>query len=485
MINLKNGLLRAGLKEKKHQIEGVEWCINREKAESPLNNVRGGILADEMGLGKTTVMIGTILENPVRKTLIILPLALLQQWEKVIESWKLGPNKDYSPLIYHGENKKKITLNKLESSFIVLTTYGQVSEPVLKNKEDKVDIKQLGMIHQVKWDRIICDEAHHLRNKNTGRFRGVLRLKSTYKWFVTGTPIQNRKSDLYSLWFQLGFSQEQFIMTETARILARDFILKRTKEQVGIELPPVKTHPLTLKWKNENEKEISEQIHSLLEFAKTQPKTISNSVAALSEQACILPLLIRARQACIYPPLIKKPLKELMDKGLLDKDIELLKGCNHHSKIDVVVDKIKERKDNNRGKLIFCHFRGEIDVLYDKIKRLGLEANTFDGRTSHNERNEILTSKIDVLILQIQTGCEGLNLQQFKEVYFVSPHWNPAVEDQAVARCHRIGQDEPVDVFKFEMEGFDKNSITIERHCTNVQTCKRELSEDLNTLINE
>ena len=116
---------------------------------------------------------------------------------------------------------------------------------------------------------------------------------------------------------------------------------------------------------------------------------------------------------------------------------------------------------------------------------MGLEANTFDGRTSHNERNEILTSKIDVLILQIQTGCEGLNLQQFKEVYFVSPHWNPAVEDQAVARCHRIGQDEPVDVFKFEMEGFDKNSITIERHCTNVQTCKRELSEDLNTLINE
>ena len=101
---------------------------------------------------------------------------------------------------------------------------------------------------------------------------------------------------------------------------------------------------------------------------------------------------------------------------------------------------------------------------------------TLDGRTSQNVREEILLNKTDVLILQIQTGCEGLNLQQFKEVYFVSPHWNPAVEDQAVARCHRIGQTEKVQVFRFQMEGFDENddTQTLDSYCFDVQLAKRK-----------
>lgn len=93
-------------------------------------------------------------------------------------------------------------------------------------------------------------------------------------------------------------------------------------------------------------------------------------------------------------------------------------------------------------------------------------------------REEYLTSKtIDVLILQIQTGCEGLNLQTFSEVYFVTPHWNPAVEDQAVARCHRIGQQNEVDVFRFEMSNFGDETNSLESHARNVQEKKRELYE--------
>jgi SNF2 family DNA or RNA helicase len=79
-----------------------------------------------------------------------------------------------------------------------------------------------------------------------------------------------------------------------------------------------------------------------------------------------------------------------------------------------------------------------------------------------------------VLLLQIQVGCEGLNLQEFSEVYFLSPNWNPAIEDQAVARCHRIGQTQPVDIFRFSMEGFGRGSINIENYITDTQIIKRK-----------
>ena len=100
-----------------------------------------------------------------------------------------------------------------------------------------------------------------------------------------------------------------------------------------------------------------------------------------------------------------------------------------------------------------------------------------DGRITQSERTAILSDSPDVLVLQIKTACEGLNLQQYKEVYFVSPHWNPAVEDQAVARCHRIGQTEPVDVFHFSMQNFDRISLTLDNFCMQVQETKRDMRD--------
>ena len=102
---------------------------------------------------------------------------------------------------------------------------------------------------------------------------------------------------------------------------------------------------------------------------------------------------------------------------------------------------------------------------------------TFDGRSTEKQRAYALSieNKCDALILQIQTGCEGLNLQQFSEVYFVSPHWNPAVEDQAIARCHRIGQENEIDVYRFIMSGFDEECITVslDMYASTIQETKR------------
>ena len=128
---------------------------------------------------------------------------------------------------------------------------------------------------------------------------------------------------------------------------------------------------------------------------------------------------------------------------------------NYSSKISKVVRTILSRKDNGKRKIVFCHFRGEIDYIQSRLVTAfpSLVVRYLDGRTSESERRVILApdAGVDVLILQIQTCCEGLNLQQFSEVYFVSPDWNPAVEDQAIARCHRFGQTEPVSVFRFVM----------------------------------
>ena len=109
-----------------------------------------------------------------------------------------------------------------------------------------------------------------------------------------------------------------------------------------------------------------------------------------------------------------------------------------------------ERKNNGNGKIVFCQFHKEIDFLLGALREQQFDAVIFDGRVSLGARRNLLKCPHDVLIMQIQAGCEGLNLQQhYSEVYFLSPHWNPAMEDQAVARCHRFGQTKRVRVQRF------------------------------------
>jgi SNF2 family DNA or RNA helicase len=154
-----------------------------------------------------------------------------------------------------------------------------------------------------------------------------------------------------------------------------------------------------------------------------------------------------------------------------------LDGTKNTSKINKVINIIVERKDNNNKKIIFCTFRSEIDYIEERLKKDKIKIKKFDGRTNENERKKILEDKsLDILILQIQTGCEGLNLQHFNEVYFVSSHWNPAIEDQAIARVYRIGQKKDIYIFKFTMNNFDDDEdISLEKYIINVQNDKREL----------
>lgn len=514
---------KAGLDEKPHQISGLEFCLNREKTNKH-GNPRGGIIADEMGLGKTILMLGTFVCEKATDggiglpTLVVLPKALLHQWMKIFKNFL-----NYSPLLYHGPNVKNITEDMLKKASVVITTYGMVSSggpgrPSITPNANKSPLKK------IKWNRVIMDEAHHIRNTKSGSFKGALSLDRNITWIVTGTPIQNETEDLDALFQMLGLDKSYYETVSVTRETIKKYVLRRTKKSVGIKLPPLNVETITVPWASLAERNLAAQIHSRTKFSKITFDNVDFVIDEMTKGT--LASIIRSRQVCINPQLIKTALKTLQKKQIVGKDINL----NHiltNSKTQAIVDQIISNMASGTRKIVFCHYRGEIDLLKNALENNNIPCSTFDGRTGSRQREFITDyaiSKVEfslvckkwrnladhifpivnqfvaptVLIMQIKSACEGLNLQHFQEIYFSSPHWNPAVEDQAVARAHRINQKGKVNVYKFIMEDFvieehemvqqdkmdnpdDRDdiedlgvSITLDKYCQHVQNIKRE-----------
>ena len=446
MITFNKLLGKAKFERKDYQHEGIEWCLRRELTQS---KIKGGIVADEMGLGKTLMMIGLMFVNFRRRTLIVVPPVLLDQWIK--EIYKCS---GHMALKYHGANKKFITEEELLKAPIVLTTYNMIQSNNKRQNTQNPKKTHENLLTKIQWNRLVFDEAHHLRNKRTERYSSCEKIKAEIKWLISGTPIQNKRSDLYNLFKIIGIKT---VNQDNVKQLAEKYILRRTKAEVGINLPPVIKEDLQVQWTNKYEQQMSEELHSLLPNQTHVFKTSNSNggeLAELFEGKGILTAIMKARQSCIMPALLISDIRESINNGEFEEPLNYVRAIKSSSKLDAVIDLILKRKDNGNGKIVFCHFRNEIDAIAERLVKGGLKkVVTYDGRNSRTGIN--LSDAADAIVLQIQTGCEGLNLQaNFSEIYFVSPHWNPCVEDQAVARCHRIGQTKPTYVFKFAMSNF-------------------------------
>lgn len=474
--NFQSYIQDAGLEAKPHQNEGVDWMLERE--HNAHNGVHGGIIADEMGLGKTIMMIGTMVSNLRDRTLIVLPVALLEQWKE-----QIFRTTGHEVLVYHGKGKKYTPLAKLMAARVVLVTYHEIQ---ISLKE--FSVKPESAVHKVPWNRIIYDEAHHLRNR-TAIQNGAEKLKAQIKWMITGTPIQNRVQDVFALCHILGYEDTYYGKSEGMDDILAKAMLRRTKADVGIGMPKLISTDVSVSWKNDDDTTLADELRkiSISGYGEGFGDGIRSDVGEMDATAKLLGM-IRSKQMCVYPKMLRKKVKQYYDEGFFDADYTQMAfhAVSGTSKLDAVFDKIGENSKNGNKKIVFCHFRMEMDELKKRFEGLGLKTAIVDGRITGTKRTELLTkTDLDIMILQINTCCEGLNLQQFNEIYFVSPHWNPAVEDQAVARAHRMGQKKDVQVYRFYMDGcdyyydpttsFSKIEGSLETYCKFRQDRKREI----------
>lgn len=447
------------LERKQHQVDGVRWCLIKELNTTP----RGGIIADEMGLGKTVQAIGLMVANIKRRTLIVLPPILIEQWREAI--YKLT---GYPPLVYHGANIKTTSDAEIIKARVVITSYAHIASG---NKRGRGIISEVNrnVIHTIKWSRIIYDEAHHMRNRKTKTFIGASALSTKITWIITGTPIHNKIDDIYAYLQLIGLNIDH-IKRPALNLAIKTYVLMRTKADANLKLPTIRDNTIMVKWNCPVERRFAYGLHGTTMEDREDNLEI-DYISQSMTQGHIFRRIMRARQCCVSNALF---VNAIVSTSANEEVLHQI--VNGMSKLNDVVRVMTERKSNGRKKLVFCTFKKEIDMLAQLLS-LTLKVSIFDGRIPQRERNAILspTTDNDVLIMQIQTGCEGLNLQQYKEVYFVSAHWNPAVEDQAIARCHRIGQADEVDVFRFIMTDFSEEVETYDTKIIRVQKKKRHL----------
>ena len=512
---------KSGLEPKTYQREGVEFCLRRESAAGGGGGITGGIIADEMGLGKTMMMMGLILANlaAFKRTLIVVPVALVAQWVAQIKRTIIdtGVKSDLVVFVFHGASAKRRVVCEQQGNDesapvwchrppknasgraidIVITTYGCVAmeEPAAPTtkvastttKKKAAAVAPVLSLLTFRANRVIFDEAHHLRNKKSRVFKGAMRLVvgRPSVWCVTGTPIQNKISDLKSLCYVLGFRMCDVMSEEKRKQIRNEYVLRRTKVSVGMvvaadavdavadaaavvgdcaaadvtcapRLQSLEHYKSNVPWSSENELDLSREIH--------------RSARTTTDRAERLKLYTRMRQMCVWPSLLRRG----GDDDTADDDarhgLSLDKyrvAVSKQSKMDrVVATMVAEAAaaaGAGRKSIVFCHFRREMTQLRDMLLRSSGgaaavvgdgEVSIIDGTVSAKERARILAAEPTVLILQIRTCSEGLNLQSYSDVYFVSPHWNPCVEDQAIARCYRLGQTSQVRVFRFYMSDF-------------------------------
>lgn len=423
----------------------------------------GGILADDMGLGKTIQALAYLQhfqeKQGALKALVVCPTTLMYNWENEIK--KFTPSLTYH--IHHGGQR---TRNKelFEAHNIVITTYGTL----------RSDIK---MFSEQEFDYVVLDESQAIKNPQSKVTKAAGLLKSKHKLCMSGTPLQNNTFDVYA---QINFlnpgmlgSVENFRndfatpidkfgeqeQKEHLRKLLFPFILRRTKEQVAKDLPE-KTETVLYCEMEEAQRRIYDAYRN--EYRSKILGTIDD-VGIAKSQLTILQGLMKLRQICDSPAILK-------EEPVLP---------NHSIKLDELIRELTENIGNHKA-LVFSQFLGMLALIKNRLEEMNIPFVYFDGSTAAPDREKAVQNfqnneATRVFLISLKAGGVGLNLTAADYVYIVDPWWNPAVEQQAIDRTHRIGQTN--NIFAYRMICKD----TIEDKILQLQERKRALAKDLIT----
>ncbi|MEG0773535.1 DEAD/DEAH box helicase [Clostridium sp.] len=422
----------------------------------------GGILGDEMGLGKTFQAITYIvsekeegkLKNPA---LIVCPTSLVYNWLSEFE--KFAPN--MKVLVISGsKSERDLQREELLNHDVVITSY-----PLIRRDID--DYKD------IKFSMTILDEAQHIKNPASLNAQSVKEIKSAKRFALTGTPMENSLTELWSIFdfIMPGYlkTHGRFIKTfETPIVkdknekslqellkLIRPFILRRFKRDVALELPPKIEHKVVVEMTEEQKKLYASYVTSFKEEVKEEIKEKGFNRSKLK----ILSLLTRLRQICCDP------------SSFLDN----YKGDS--GKYTALDDILEESIANNHRILLFSQFTSILNNIKARISKTGIKSMYLDGSTPSKDRmamvKEFNEGNADVFLISLKAGGTGLNLTGADLVIHFDPWWNPAVEDQAVDRAHRIGQTKTVEVIKLITKG------TIEEKIYALQEKKKEIIESV------
>ncbi|MAK40422.1 MAG: hypothetical protein CL993_01680 [Euryarchaeota archaeon] len=431
-------LATNGFTLRDYQSEGLEWMLGKEATREEMmgdavNGAFGGILADEMGLGKTIQMISLILagrEAGVGPTLIVVPTSLMTQWKSEIKKFTGGRMRTE---IAHNSDANGLLIELMRTQ-VYITSYGTVA----RNETVFGDAS-------ITWGRIILDEAHMIRNAKNKTTMALMKLKAHNKWCITGTPIQNGAKDMSTLLEFIGFDRK--IATKKMKETVEERMLLRTKKGTGIELPEINHETVEVQM-SESEFEVYDFVRDNIDFQLVKQ--------------------LKMRQATI----LKRMVTEFYS-GEEDEDAE--EDWDERLLNNYRLDRTIELAQKTKNGVIFADFRAEIGYLKEELESKGFKVGVIHGGIPVMERKALLDNQADYdfMVIQIYAGGTGLNLQRFNNVIINSPHWNPFIEEQAIARVHRIGQTKPVNIYRLV------ETETIDSHIVSVQDIKKQVWEDV------
>lgn len=432
-----NGIKELNGTLRNYQLTGVNYLLSLSEMNF------GGILADEMGLGKTIQVIAFLLHKKNKRSLVVTPTSLIYNWKEEFE--KFAPSLNVG--IIHGSKsaRNKILDNK-EDYDVLLTTYGTIKNDIEFYKNEI-------------FDYCIIDEAQNIKNPKAQNTKIIKEINAKVKFALTGTPIENSLIELWSIFdfimpgylfdekkFKKKFVNRSEKEIEELKSLIKPFILRRLKKDVITELP----EKIEKKYYVPMTSEQKLAYKNYMKEVKLKLKTGED------DNITIFSYLTRLRQICQDPILVNKDYTG--DSG----------------KLNVALEIIEEVIEDNNKMLVFSQFTSVLKKIEEELNVRKIKNKYLDGSTSAKERIKLVSEfneskEPEIFLISLKAGGTGLNLTSAKFVMHMDPWWNPAIEDQATDRAHRIGQKNIVEVIKLIAKD------TIEEKIIQLQEDKREI----------